>query len=106
MSIESAEDRLVYLDVDAFGSEVTYRPAGNLSLTSQILGIFDAAHLSVDVGSAVPVSSVNPVLHCRTADLTGGGKEGDRFTIDGTDYVARDVQSDGTGMTTVELEKQ
>jgi hypothetical protein len=106
MGVESAADRAVFLDLDDFGTAVTYRPAGNLSLTSTINVIFDAAHLSVDVGSAVPVSSVNPVLTCRTADLTGGGKEGDRFTIDGTDYVARDVQPDGTGMTTVELEKQ
>jgi hypothetical protein len=105
MSIESAEDRLIYLDLDAFGSEVTYRPAGNLSLTSQILGIFDAAHLSVDVGSGVPVSSSNPIFTCRSADLTGGGKEGDRLTVDGSDYLVRDVQPDGTGMTVLELEK-
>lgn len=105
MGVETAADRAVFLSAAGFGTAVTYRPAGNLSLTMQILGIFDAAHLSVDVGSGVPVSSTNPILTCRSADLTNGGKEGDRLTIDGVDYLVRDVQPDGTGMTVLELEK-
>lgn len=105
MSIESAADRLMFLSAADFGTSATYRPASNLSRRSTILGIFDAAHLTVDVGSGVPVSSTNPIFTCRTIDLTGGGSENDRLTIDGRDYLVRDVQSDGTGMTVLELEK-
>ena len=105
MGVESAADRAMFLSAADFGVSATYRSASNLSRVSTILGIFDAAHLSVDVGSGVPVSSTNPIFTCRTSDLTDGGSEGDRLTIDGKDYLVRDVQSDGTGMTVLELEK-
>lgn len=104
MGIESAADRLTFLSVDDFGVTATYAPVSSPSTTSSVIGIFDAAHLAVDVSSGVPVSSVNPVFTCRTSDLTGGGNAGDLFTINGTAYQARDVQPDGTGMTVVELE--
>lgn len=105
MSIESAADRAVFLSAADFGIAATYRSAANLSIRSTINGIFDAAHLSVDVSSGVAVSSTNPIFTCRTTDLTSGGTEGDRLTIDGIDYLVRDVQPDGTGMTVLELEK-
>jgi hypothetical protein len=105
MGVETDDDRALFLGVDEFGTAATYRPAGNLSRRSTINGIFDAAHLSVDVTSGIPVSSSNPIFTCRTIDLTSGGSEGDRLTIGGVDYLVRDVQSDGTGMTVLELEK-
>ena len=105
MSVESAADRLAFLSVDDFGVTATYTPAAG-GAGGSVIGIFDANHLEVDLSGGVPVSSNNPVFHCQTADLTGNGTAGDRFTINGVTYVARDFQADGTGMSLVELKKQ
>lgn len=105
MSAESAADRAAFLSVDDFGVTATYTPAAG-GASSSVTGIFDAAHLSVDLGAAVPVSSTNPVFHCRSADLSDGGTENDTLVINGATYKVRDVQPDGTGMTMLELQKQ
>lgn len=105
MGVESAADRLVFLSADDFGVVATYEAVTAPGVTISVKGIFDAAHLSVDVSSGVPVSSANPIFTCRTADLTNGGSQGDSLTISGTDYLVRDVQADGTGMTVLELEE-
>lgn len=105
MGVESAADRLSFLNTDEFGTVATYEALSTPGVTIDVTGIFDAAHLAVDVGSGVPVSSANPIFTCRSADLTGGGAQGDSFTINGTEYLARDIQPDGTGMTVVELER-
>lgn len=105
MGIESAADRLTFLSADDFGVVATYEALSAPGVTTSVTGIFDAAHLAVDVSSGVPISTANPIFTCRTADLTAGGAQGDSFTIGGVEYLARDIQSDGTGMTVVELEK-
>jgi hypothetical protein len=105
MAVESAADRLIFLSADDFGVEASYTPvAGGAAAT--IRGIFDAAFTAVDLSLDVPVTSVGPQIIVRSADLSSGGRHGDTFVIAAATYKARDVQPDGTGLTTVRLEKQ
>lgn len=105
MPVETDADRLQFLDTDAFGVEATYKPVTG-GAASTIKGIFDAASTAIEVGLEVSISSTSPQFHCRTSDLTNGGKQRDTFVIAGVTYKAKDVQPDGTGMTMVMLERQ
>lgn len=105
MPIETAADRLLFLDADEFGSEISYVPV-NGGAAVAITGVFDAAAQALDLGLEVPVASTAPQVVVRSADLAEGGRQGDIFRIDGTEYRATDVSADGTGMTTVRLERR
>lgn len=105
MTLETDADRLIFLSADDFGVEASYTPVSGGS-TSTIKGIFDAAFTAVDLGLDVPVTSVGPQIVVRSSDLAASGRQGDTFVISGSTYKAIDVQPDGTGMTTVRLEKQ
>ena len=105
MAVENAEDRLAFLDPDEFGVEAAYTPvSGGAART--VSGIFDAAAQAIDLGLSLQVASTGPQFLVRTADLTGNGQQGDQFVIAGVTYKAVDVSPDGTGMTTVKLERQ
>jgi len=96
------EDHSEYDNPDGFGSVVTL-----LSGTQderEINGLFDAAHVLVDVNSEVGVSSVGPVLNCPTAE-TADLEQDDALRIDGVDYKIVDIQPDGTGRTDLILHK-
>ena len=45
-----------------------------------------------------------PRFNCRTADVSGA-VDGDALTVNSTAYTIRVVDHDGTGMTTLALEK-
>lgn len=105
MGIESAADRLVYLDPDVFGTEVTYTAVGG-GAPAAITGIFDAAAEAIELNMGVAIASVAPQVVVRTSDLANGGRQGDTFVIEGNTYKAADVSPDGTGFTTVRLERQ
>lgn len=105
MAVESAADRLSFVDEDEFAVEATYTAVGGSS-SSTVNVIFDNAFLELDVGSQVGAATVQPMIECRSSDLTNGGKQGDTFVIDGVTYKARIIQPDGTGMTKIALEKQ
>ena len=105
MTIETDADRLLFLDLDDFAVTATYTPVTGGASTS-VKGIFDAASAAIEVGLEVSISSTSPQFHCRTSDLTNGGKQRDTFVISGVTYKAKDVQPDGTGMTVVMLERQ
>ena len=68
-------------------------------------GIFDNEYFEVDPLSGVGVVSAQPRFVCTTADLPSGATSGDAITIDGTAYTVRVIQPEGTGVTTVVLEK-
>lgn len=105
MGVETEADRLSLLDEDVFGTVVTYTPAGGGG-SSSIKVIFDAASKAIDVGLEIQIASTGPQVIARTSDLSGGGRKGDTFVIDGVTYKATDVQPDGTGMTLIPLERQ
>lgn len=103
MAVESAADRAAFVDTDEFGIEATYTPQTGAAVTLD--GIFDEPFAEVDVDAGVGVLSKTPTFVCRTADLPSTKKQGDAVTIDGTGYVVRELQADGTGMTTVVMDE-
>lgn len=104
MTIETATDRALFLSADDFGVEATYTSVSGGSLT--VAGIFDDEYIQTDLDSPAPVSGTSPRFVCRTADLTSGGSFGDSLVIGGSTYLVRVIRPDGTGMTTLWLEKQ
>jgi len=98
MAVESADDRAIFVGVDDFGVAATY-DGGTVN------GIFDNDFVEVDAGGGVGFALQQPRFVCRTADVSAAA-EGDTITIDATGYTIRIVQDDGTGMTTLVLEKQ
>lgn len=105
MAVESAADRLAFLDTDEFGVEATYTPAGG-GASSTVKGIFDNTFIEADAEAEVNVQASVPVFTCRTADLTSGGVFNDQLVISGVTYKAKIIRPDGTGMTSLFLEKQ
>jgi len=106
MPVETAADRAVFVSADDFG--VTAYISQNGAAAVSFAGIFDNAHLMVDAGNA-GVSSTAPVITCRTDDLAGllygNARSGDQIRIGSDYYTVTDVQADGTGMTTLIMEK-
>lgn len=118
MPVETAADRLTFVNADEFAVEATYTPvAGGASWA--IKGLFDSAAIAIEVGGEVDVQTRKPMMTCRVDDLSGGGKQGDTIVLTsaqllaaGLDtnaagtYKVRIVQPDGTGMVELALEKQ
>lgn len=107
MTIETAADRAVFMSAAGHGITVTWMPmaGGNRSFDA----IFDNAFVAVEGGSQAAVTSQAPVLYCRDDDLAGlvleNAVQGDRVDVAGVLYAVTDIQPDGTGMTTVILER-
>jgi hypothetical protein len=94
MGVESAEDRLSFLDPDEFGIAATVG-------TATVYGIFDDAHEAIfddEVGTTAPQ------FVCRTADVTSVVR-GTSIVINSVTYKVTAVEPDGTGMTTLVLSK-
>lgn len=102
MPVESAADRLIFLDTDDFGVSATY--STGISATT-IKGIFDNDFVEVDAGGGVPFAMQQPRFLARTADVANA-VEDHTLLISGTTYKIKVVQPDGTGMTNLILEKQ
>lgn len=91
-----------FFEVDDFAVSATYAPlAGG---TSTVLGIFDAPQASRNASDLLDVTLPAPQFVCATADVPGA-TEGDSITISAVDYTVRVVLSDGTGVTTLILER-
>jgi hypothetical protein len=102
MAVESAEDRAIFFGVDDFGTAATYTPDGGSAAT--VNGIFDNDFIEVDAGGGVGVALQQPRFLCRTGDVSSAA-EGDAIVISAVAYTVRIVQDDGTGITTMILEK-
>ena len=102
MAVESAADRLAFLNPDEFGVEASYTLDGGPAVT--INAIFDAEHTLAGIGD-IDAATVEPQAVVRTADLPEGHGDGDTFTLNGTAYTVRFPEPDGTGMTVLRLEK-
>ena len=102
MAVESAADRLIFLDVDDFGTTASYTVQGGSAV--DISGIFDNEFIEVDAGGTVGVAIQQPIFLFRTSAVSSA-TDGDAITILGVAYTIRIVQDDGTGMTTLVLEK-
>jgi hypothetical protein len=102
MNIEG--DIAALLDVDIFGVSARVTLAGQ-TVGRTIPGIYDDAYEAVDARGGVPFAVSSPRFVAATADLPSGTKEGDALRIGSTNYTIRVVQADGTGITTLMLEK-
>lgn len=104
MAVESASDRAYMLNISDFGTTATYTlVAGGVS---SIVGIFDNEFFEADPQANVTYASAQPRFLVQTADLPSGADYGDSITINSVNYKVRIIQPDGTGMTTLVLEKQ
>jgi|DEB0MinimDraft_3_1074331.scaffolds.fasta_scaffold50375_3 hypothetical protein len=102
MAVETADDRAYMLNIDDWGVAATYTPAGGSPST--VNGIFDNDIVEVDAGGGVPMAVRQPRFVCREADISSAA-DGDAITISAVNYTIRVVDHDGTGMTTLTLER-
>ena len=103
MAVETADELAVFFDVDDFGVAASYTKVGGNAET--INGIFDNEYLAQDAGAGVVFAITQPRFLCRTSDLPSGAGEGDAITISAVDYTVKVIESDGTGVSTLVLEK-
>jgi hypothetical protein len=102
MGVESAADLAVFFDLDDFGDAATYTPL--VGSPSTVNGIFDEPQASRTVTEMMDVTIPAPQFVCRTSDVASAA-EGDSITIRSVAYTVRVVMKDGTGVTTLMLEK-
>jgi hypothetical protein len=102
MAVESAADRLSFLDADEFGVTASYVHDGGAAI--EVSGIFDAEHQMLGLGDG-DIASVGPEFNCREADLPAGYGDGDEITVNAVLYFVRHPEPDGTGMVKLRLER-
>lgn len=102
MGVESASDLAVFFEISDFGDAAIYTAAGKAGLT--VKGIFDAPQASRTVTDMMEVTIPAPQFMCRTVDVPSAA-EGDTLMVRGVNYTVRAVLTDGTGITTLMLEK-
>lgn len=93
MAIESAADRLAYLET--FGESGTYTPSGGVPKSIQVLN--DIVYIE-----ALDVESNLPIAVARTADLNGTIQTGELVVAAGT-FTILNHEPDGTGMSIITL---
>lgn len=88
---------------DTFPEAVVYTPAGGDA--ASITAVFDEAHEAVEFRDGQPVSTVQPTLWARLADLAAAPGPGDTVTLStsGRTFEVVDVQPDGAGGATLRL---
>ena len=99
---ESATDLSDFFDTDVFAVAASYTVTGGSAAT--VNGVFDEGFVAVDVGGQVQVANVQPQLQCATSDVSAADK-GDAITVNSVSYTVAEVQADGTGVTTLILER-
>jgi len=104
MAVESASDRAFMLNVSDFGTTATYTLVAGSS--SSIIGIFDNEFFEADPQGNVAYVSAQPRFLVQTSSLPATADFGDQIQISSTNFKVRIIQPDGTGMTTLVLEKQ
>jgi len=98
MAIAFADDLDTILSVEEFAQTVTYG-AGTLK------GIFDNETVPMDAGGTAMVHQEQPRFTCRTTDVSSIAS-GQTLIIDSITYNIIAWLHDGTGVTTIQLEKQ
>lgn len=102
MGVESASDILDFFEVDDFADTANYTPVGGS--TSIVKGIFDAPQASRNATDLMDITIPAPQFVCRTVDVPNAA-DGDTIVIRSTSYRVRVVLTDGTGVSTLLLEK-
>lgn len=102
MGVESAADILDFFEVDDFADTATYTPVGGSAVS--VLGIFDEPQASRGATDLMDITIPSPQFVCRTADVPSAA-DGDAIVIRTIAYTVRVVLTDGTGVSTLILEK-
>jgi hypothetical protein len=95
------EDFSVFFDDNGFGVDFAYTPKVGNAISAT--GIFDAAYFGAE-GAEVTVTSSQPRIVYQTS-LIPEPLYGDAITVNDEDYTIVGIQPDGTGITTLILEK-
>lgn len=102
MPVESSADILDFFELDDFADAATYTPMGGSAST--VLGIFDNPQASRNATDLIDVTIPAPQFVCRTADVPNAA-DGDAIVIRSVSYLVRVSLNDGTGVSTLLLEK-
>jgi hypothetical protein len=100
--VETSLDILDFFGLDDFADAATYTPVGGSASTIQ--GIFDNPQASRNATDLMDVTIPAPQFVCRTADVPNAA-DGDEIVIRTVAYKVRVVLTDGTGVSTLLLEK-
>lgn len=103
MAVESAADRLVFLDADDFGVEATWTKAAGGAST--LTGIIENAAGLMQGFVETGYVSAGPSFVFRTADMPATGAQGDTLVVDAVTWKIVTVLPDGTGMSRATLER-
>ena len=102
MGVETAADILDFFELDDFADTATYTPVGGGAVS--VLGIFDEPQASRNATDMMDITIPSPQFVCRTADVPLAA-DGDEIVIRTIAYNVRVVLTDGTGVSTLILEK-
>lgn len=102
MAVESTADLLDFFELDDFADSANYTPTGGSAST--VLGIFDNPQASRNATDMMDITIPAPQFVCRTADVPNAA-DGDTIVIRSVTYHVRVVLTDGTGVSTLILEK-
>lgn len=102
MAVETATELAVFFDVDDFGTAATYTPVGGEAVT--VNGIFDNPQASRNATDLLDITIPAPQFVCRTSDVANAA-EGDSLVVNSVSYTVRVVLTDGTGVSTLLLER-
>jgi hypothetical protein len=102
MGVESAADILDFFEVDDFAEVATYTRVGGNAVS--VTGIFDEPQASRNATDLIDITIPSPQFVCRTADVPSAA-DGDAIVIRTVSYTVRVVLTDGTGVSTLILEK-
>lgn len=91
-----------FFDITEFAEAVTLDVAPN---DTTINVIFDNAHFDVEDADVVTMSSLQPVIICKSSDIEGKA-HGTQVTRGLIDYEIAQIKPDGTGLSTVTLYKK
>lgn len=106
MGVETETERAIFFDCEEFAVACTYTRAGQTLSEPPLMGIFDNEFVSVSFEGGAELASTDPVFQVSTAKLHASAAPGDTLVIEGVTYKARVFQPDGTGVTTIVLERQ
>jgi len=103
MGFAALADAMLTTATRQFGVDVIYKRGPD---ESQIRGVFDAVYEKVDPRTGMTVTSTNPLLGVRAADLPSGmAIQGDRVVVAGVEYRVNQPEPDGEGGLTLDLHK-
>ena len=99
MALETAQDLENFFDTETHGTTATVTINGTGSSISVII---NKEYFAI-AGESVDVDGTQPVVTCRSSDVTGIDTD-DTITIDSVTYNIVNIQPDGTGITVLILQ--